>query len=192
MEQADGVSHLAADRSDTPGAMVRRIRPDEGALLRGLRLRALADAPEAFGQGLEDAKAQPDAEWAQAARQGSRGESRAWLIAEADTPSGAGRGPVGLILGRRRPPDTLMIFSMWVDPAARRRGIGRLLVDEVMRWGRSWGASRAVLWVFAANEPAIRFYERLDFAVELEGDDVASGHAYGALAMSRPIDVAED
>jgi RimJ/RimL family protein N-acetyltransferase len=45
-----------------------------------------------------------------------------------------------------------------------------------------------VLWVFAANEPAIRFYERLGFAVELEGDDSASGRAYGALAMSRHVD----
>jgi GNAT superfamily N-acetyltransferase len=183
-------------RDARAGAMlrVRRIRADEGALLRDLRLRALADAPEAFGQGLPDAEAQPDAAWTQAARQASAGDSRIWLIAEegavdhdaADVPR-----PVGLVQGRRRPPDTLLIFSMWVDPAGRRRGTGRVLVDEVTSWGRSWGARRAVLWVFAVNEPAIRFYEKLDFSAELEGEDAASGHAYGAVAMSRPIVDAE-
>ena len=177
---------------------VRRIRADEGPLLRDLRLRALADAPEAFGQALQDAQAQPDAEWTQAARQASGGDSRIWLIAEADaggtdTDEDAAtdaRRPIGLVQGRRRPPDTLLIFSMWVDPAARRQGIGRVLVDEATAWGRSWGATRALLWVFAVNEPATRFYERLGFTAELEGEDAASGHAYGAVAMSRPIEVA--
>src|ERR671917_264257 len=64
-------------RRDACVAMVtvRRIRADEGPLLRDLRLRALADAPEAFGQALQDAQAQPDAEWTQAARQASGGDS---------------------------------------------------------------------------------------------------------------------
>jgi GNAT superfamily N-acetyltransferase len=169
-------------------ATVRRIRADEGAVLRDLRLRALADAPEAFGQAFTDAQAQADSDWTQAARQGSGGDSRAWLIAEAEDEEDGGGVPVGLVLGRRRPPDTLMVFSMWVDPVRRRQGIGRLLVDAITDWARSWGARRMVLWVFAANEPAIRFYERLGFAVELEGDDSASGRAYGALAMSRHVD----
>ena len=44
-----------------------------------------------------------------------------------------------------------------------------------------------MLWVFGGNEPAIRFYERLGFAVEQDTDDAATGRGYGALAMSRPI-----
>jgi hypothetical protein len=44
-----------------------------------------------------------------------------------------------------------------------------------------------VLWVFASNEPAVRFYLRLGYAVEDAGDDARTGAQYGALAMSRSI-----
>ena len=169
-------------------ASVRRIRADEWALLRELRLRALEDAPEAFGQTLDDARARPDEEWTQAARQGSAGDSRVWLIAEADANDGATAArPVGIVQARRRPPDDVMIFSMWVDTEARRRGVGRLLIEAVERWAASWGGRRMVLWVFPANEGAVRFYERIGFTVDPDGPDAESGRSYGALAMSREV-----
>jgi GNAT superfamily N-acetyltransferase len=166
--------------------VVRRIRPGDGQLLRSLRLRALSDAPEAFGQTVEDAAARPPDEWDAAARAAAEGERRAWLVAEDD-----GGRSIGLVLGRRRPPDTLMVFSMWVDPTVRRGGVGRALVDAISEWGASWGARRLVLWVYAGNEPAIRFYRSLGLEVEPEGDDAVSGAGYGALAMSRAIAPAE-
>ena len=39
----------------------------------------------------------------------------------------------------------------------------------------------------STNEPAIRFYRRLGFEVELDTPDAESGRTYGALAMSRRI-----
>jgi RimJ/RimL family protein N-acetyltransferase len=161
---------------------VRRIRPEEWATLRELRLRSLRDAPEAFGQTHEQADQQPDDEWQSAARAASSGERRAWFLAEDD------RGePVGLVLGRRRPPHDCLLFSMWVDPAVRHGGTGRRLVQAVADWGARWGARRVVLWVILGNEGALRFYERIGFRRLEEGPDAESGIAYGALAMERPV-----
>jgi GNAT superfamily N-acetyltransferase len=191
---------------------IRRIRGDEGPLLRTLRLRSLAEAPEAFGQTLEEAIGRPDDEWAAQARQAAEGDRRAWFIAELPLDRSDGRGsvelggeapggrvgarspldpdvgdrtPVGLVLGRRRPPDTALVFSMWVDPRVRRRGIGALLIDAIDDWAERWGAASTLLWVFAANEPAIRFYQRIGFEVETTGPEADAGVPYGAFAMRR-------
>jgi len=166
---------------------IRRIGPDDGPVLRDLRLRSLAESPEAFGQQVDDAATQSDAEWAAAARVASQGERRAWFIAEAVGGAAGLPRTLGLVLGRRRPPDTLMIFSMWVDPAARRTGLGARLIATAETWARTWGGRSSVLWVFAGNEPAIRFYDRIGFSVHSDGEDARTGAAYGALAMSRSI-----
>jgi GNAT superfamily N-acetyltransferase len=164
---------------------VRRILPDDWALLRELRLASLRDAPEAFGQRYENAAAQPEADWRSAARASAGGDRRAWFLARS-TESAAERD-VGLVQARRRPPADCLLFSMWVAPEARRTGAGRLLVDAVSAWAAAWGGHRVILWVFGANEGALRFYERIGFHVLSDGPDVESGRSFGALAMERPI-----
>lgn len=170
---------------------VRRIRDDEAPLLREVRLRALADAPEAFGQTVAEAASRSDDEWRQQARQSAAGDRRAWFLAEVWSAAAESR-LVGIVNGRRRPPEDLLVFSMWVDPQLRRLGIGRRLIDAIDAWGHAWDARRTVLWVFAANESAIRFYRSLGFDVESEGPDGEIGRSYGALAMSRATSPGED
>jgi len=164
---------------------IRRIDPDEWAVLREMRLASLLDAPEAFGQRYETAASEPEAEWRSAARASSSGERRAWFIARGGV--GAGARDVGLVQARRRPPTDCLLFSMWVAPGARRSGAGRHLVDAVAAWAAGWGGKRVVLWVFGANEGALRFYERLGFRVVADGADAESGRAFGALAMELSI-----
>ena len=54
------------------------------------------------------------------------------------------------------------ITQLYLDPAARGRGIGRILVEAAML-----ATDRLDLWCFAENLPARAFYERLGFvAVE--------------------------
>jgi GNAT superfamily N-acetyltransferase len=159
---------------------VRRIQPDEWALLKELRLRALKDSPQAFGQSYESAESEPDEEWRSTARAAAEGDRRAWFIARDDDPAAT---EVGLVQARRRPPDECLVFSMWVAPAARRGGVGRALIDAAADWARSWGARRIVLWVTGLNESAVRFYERLGFTLVNEGPDAESGRAFGAFAM---------
>ena len=160
----------------------RRIQPFDWALLRELRLASLLDAPEAFGQRYETAASEPETEWRSSARASSSGDRRAWFIAEA--PGAAN----GLVQARRRSPADCLVFSMWVAPAARRGGVGNALIHTVAEWARGWGATRIVLWVFGANDGALRFYQRLGFRIIPDGMDADSGRSFGAFAMELPLD----
>jgi len=160
---------------------IRRIRSDEGMVLRDLRLRSLIDAPVAFGQRLDEARALPDAHWIRTARAGSRGRGHAWYVAMTD------RTTVGLVHGRHRPPSSLLLFSMWVDPLVRGRGIAHGLIDALEAWAVTWHATETVLWVYPSNEAAIGLYRSMGFRILRADEDAAVGSRFGALAMRREI-----
>jgi len=162
---------------------ISRIGPEDWTLLRDLRLRSLLDAPDAFGQRYENAAAETDDEWQATARASSSGNRRVWFIAR-----GQAGAAVGLVQARRRPETDCLLFSMWVAPESRRAGVGAALVTAVRTWAAGWGARRVVLWVFGANESALRFYQHIGFRMLTEGSDAESGHAFGALAMELPVE----
>jgi len=56
------------------------------------------------------------------------------------------------------------IHDVFVKPQFRRRGVGRRLVDEILRWLRQRGVNLVELTV-AANNDAVPFWERLGFRV---------------------------
>jgi ribosomal protein S18 acetylase RimI-like enzyme len=165
---------------------IERIGPGQGELLRDVRLRALRDAPYAFGTRYEDAINEPPGDWTATARACARGNSRAYFLALDRRPDGR-QSTVGMVQARRRPPTDCLLFSMWVAPEVRRAGVGRALVQAVADWGAGWGARRVVLWVTNVNDGAQRFYERIGFNVLREGPEAESGRGYDALAMERPI-----
>ena len=43
---------------------------------------------------------------------------------------------------------------MWTAPATRRSGLGRGLVEAVLDWAASTGATAVELWVTRDNDPA--------------------------------------
>jgi len=136
---------------------VRRIRPAEWARLRALRVHALADAPLAFGSTLSQEEAFPESIWRERAAGGAAGEDRATFIAEQD---GRWIGlATGLITGLADP----MLVGMFVDGSARRRGVAVALIESVVGWVQSRGATRLVLWVTSGNEAAIALYRRCGF-----------------------------
>jgi ribosomal protein S18 acetylase RimI-like enzyme len=55
------------------------------------------------------------------------------------------------------------IDSLVVTARARRGGAGRRLVEAAAAWGRAKGAEELLLTVWAGNDAADRFYERLGF-----------------------------
>lgn len=160
---------------------IRRIKPEDGLVLRDLRLRSIADAPDAFGQPLAEAHGRPESEWHRSARQASHGDNRTWLIAESDV------GPIGLVQGRKRRPSTLLLFSMWVDPALRRLGVGRMMIGSLEAWATAWNANETILWVLGANSSALDFYRDLGFDAIRSGQDAESGARFAAIAMRRDI-----
>ena len=115
-------------------------------------MRALAEAPEAFAQSLADALLLTDEQWKERLEPTYE---RAWFVEEA--PSGEF---VGSAVGFFDPDARLAYLGgMWVDPAHRRLGIGRMLVEQVESWARERGATRIELGVNAATLAAVRLYE---------------------------------
>jgi len=137
---------------------IRRIRADEGPLLRALRLRALAEAPMAFGSTLAHEQGYPPDLWRERATGASGGCDRATFIAECDGPW------VGLATGiaRSEHQQSLepLLVGMFVDSTVRRLGVGVGLVEAVSGWARACGASRLALWVTSGNDPAVALYHR--------------------------------
>lgn len=148
-------------RSGGPPVEIRRIRADEGLRLREVRLRALAEAPMAFGSTLAREQAFPESAWHERAVGGASGSDRATFIAEE-----AGRF-VGMATGVARHPDGLdhspMLIAMFVDSTQRGRGVGAALVENVTEWARTLAAQHLYLWATSTNRPAITLYEKCGF-----------------------------
>ncbi len=146
-------SHTGApDAGD--GFVVRRVRQDEWRELRALRLRALADAPDAFGATLAEAEAEPDEAWQERAA-----AARVTLVAEVD-----GR-LVGMAAGGTAPidPSSAALYSMWVEPDHRGTGVASAIVGAIVDWATGAGYQGLGLGVTTTNARAIAFYERLGF-----------------------------
>jgi ribosomal protein S18 acetylase RimI-like enzyme len=133
--------------------MIARLRPGEGARLRAVRLRALADEPDAFGSTLADAERRSAEDWE---AQLEALPTFVWHEGDAD---------VGMVRGAPHDadPEAGYLISMWVAPEARGRGVGGALIAEVIAWARGRGLRRLVLDVGAHNGSARRLYERAGF-----------------------------
>lgn len=57
-------------------------------------------------------------------------------------------------------PQAAMLRAIHLEPAERGRGTGRALMLDALHTMRSWGYTRAALWVLRDNAHARRFYER--------------------------------
>jgi GNAT superfamily N-acetyltransferase len=82
---------------------------------------------------------------------------------------------------------TVMIGGMWVAPAYRRQGLGRILMEAVMTWAESQGAERLELGVVEGNVPAISLYERLGFKIVDRPMPPMPDDAHHFLFMERDI-----
>lgn len=133
--------------------MIERLRPGDGPRLRALRLRALADAPDAFGSTLEGAEGRSTEDWE---AQVERLPTFVWREGDAD---------LGMVRGtpHDRDPETAYLISMWVAPEARGRGVGVALVGALVAWARGRGYQHVVLDVAEENVGARRLYERCGF-----------------------------
>jgi len=130
------------------------------ALFKSIRLRALQDSPGAFGSNYAWESQLPDAEWMNRIRRWNGNSGIGYLAVEKGIPCGI----AGCLLHDDDDPAAAQLISMWVAPAHRQLGVGRLLVEEVIRWARSRGALRLQLMVTGRNDSAICFYQHLGFA----------------------------
>lgn len=149
---------MAAARH-TGEAGVRPLGAHEWQLYRTLRLRSLADAPEAFGMPLAEAEARTADDWAWLVKLGSTSGRDCPLLAQ------LGGTPLGLAWAKVDASDASIVnlFQVWVAPEARGRGLAVALLDAALGWARSRGARAMQLGVVCGNEAARQLYERAGF-----------------------------
>lgn len=136
---------------------IRVVAPEDWRTWRDLRLRALADSPDSFGETLDRATARDDADWRTSVA--ARG-NRICLVATHD---GVAVGMTVAVIAPESP-RTANLYAMWVAPEARRQGAARALLDAVVRWSRFAGAQELVLRVTDTNIVARRLYRDTGFA----------------------------
>jgi predicted GNAT family acetyltransferase len=126
----------------------RRLTPDDWAVLRDIRLRALADSPDAFGSTVERERDFSEKEWRRrlvrpvyAVLDGER----AVAMAGAFTDDGR-----------------TQVWGMWTDPAHRGRGYARALLDALVGQAVAEGTPVS-LHVNVANPVARAVYESYGF-----------------------------
>ncbi|MEM9634935.1 MAG: GNAT family N-acetyltransferase [Pseudomonadota bacterium] len=121
---------------------------------RAVRLRALADTPDAFLRTFAEEEAFPEEDWRRRLSSGAK-----TFVAVLDG------SDVGLVTGayRRDQSGVAGLVGMWVAPEARQRGIGLALVQRVIDWAQTAGFEQLILDVADSNLSAISLYERAGF-----------------------------
>jgi RimJ/RimL family protein N-acetyltransferase len=143
-------------------AEIEVVRAGEGDLpaVIATRLRALTDAPEAFGSTLERERSLTRAQWLVRMQRGP------WWLARPSPPSAPSPvAPVGLVAACPDPdvPEHTQLVSMWVAAEARGGPAAPALVTAVVDWAAGEDHPAVVLWVVSANERARRLYSRMGF-----------------------------
>jgi ribosomal protein S18 acetylase RimI-like enzyme len=160
---------------------VRTARPDEWRRVRDLRLRALADSPDAFGSTFERERAHAKREWLHWISGWERAVNRLVVAVDGDE-------WIGIAVGSHTGDDERAhLYAMWVDPRARRTGVGRRLVDAVLAWAGAEGATEIELGATATNRAAVEFYEGLGFADTGERRALRDGSPLEVVVMRRDL-----
>jgi ribosomal protein S18 acetylase RimI-like enzyme len=167
---------------------IRGVRAGEWEKFRELRLAALRDAPDAFGESYDEAAARPDAYWRERTAKGARPESRIFVAQARD---GAWIGITRLALVDESTDEEPLpaqvdvlpaaeLLSVFVRPQWRGggdAGVATRLIGETCEWARAeFGAAWAMLDVRDDNGRALGFYRRLGFVdtgIRLPTDDAA-------------------
>ena len=154
--------------------LVTRLAPGQWPTLRRARLRALEDAPYAFGSTWEEESDRPDEWWMTST------DSLVWFVAEeAGEPVGLAAGLTPGITG-----GSPEVISMWVDAAHRGSGVADALLGALFEWAGGQGAGALALNVAEDNDRARRFYQKAGFLPTGRRQPLASRPAVSTMELS--------
>jgi ribosomal protein S18 acetylase RimI-like enzyme len=166
--------------------LVRQLTAEDAAVFQELRLRALREVPSAFASSVEEEE-----------------DLELHVISERLIPS-----PNHCVLGAfandaligitgvyrenlRNLSHKVVIWGMYVDGSHRGHGVGRLLLDEAIRFAMSIsGVSLAKLTVNASNREATALYAAAgftEFGRELDSLRIGD-HSYDEILLARAIE----
>lgn len=162
--------------------VLEQITMQNASVFKAVRLRALQDTPSAFGSTYAKESQFADSEWVKRAGN-MNGERSVGFIA---MDAGEACGIAACFLDQDDATHAHLI-SMWTAPTHRQRGVGRLLVNEIVKWGRQRQVHTLRLMVVCKNESAIKFYERLGFARTGRTEPYPNDPALTEYEMSRLV-----
>jgi ribosomal protein S18 acetylase RimI-like enzyme len=147
---------------------LRRLAPDDWETFRDIRLRSLADSPDAFSSTLEREQTFTEDDW--------RRRLSGPVYAVTDP------GPVA-VGGIFDDDGALHVWGMWTDPAHRGRGHARRILDALIPAGTA-----ARLDVNITNGDARTVYERYGFVAtgDVEPLRPGSDQRVERMVLSRP------
>ena len=132
---------------------VTRLAEADWRVFADLRLRALTDTLGTDDPQYREEVVFTSAQW------------RRRLRAHAQFAARVGDQLVGVIGAQRASVESVYLYSLWLEPAARGRGLGYALTMAAVEWARSENVRVVTLRVEAANAAARAVYEHLGFDV---------------------------
>lgn len=145
---------------------IAELTPRDWAEFRDIRMRALADAPDAFGVVLADVERAPEETW-----RSRLAAPDPILVVRIDGSSVA-------MGGGWLPPDQpglMAVWGMWTAPEARGHGHARSLITWLLDYAGQHGIGTAELHVTEGNDIARRLYEECDFEATGEWEPLREG-----------------
>jgi len=133
---------------------VEEISPGQWDRLRELRLRALRESSEWFAARVEVEELKSESEWRALCSEES------WRTF---VENGRDIALMGVSVAEPIRGCDCWLFSCWIEPEYRGKGIMDLMIKELDAISREKGWSKQGLGVWPNNERAIRAYERLGF-----------------------------
>jgi GNAT superfamily N-acetyltransferase len=161
---------------------LRRLEPHDVSLHRELRLRALQEAPDSFGETFADAVARPSSYWENLTRSVTEFGHVMFLAYEGDDVLGSTYG-----LLDRDQSEVGRVGGMWVEPTWRRRGIGCALLQQVFHWAREHGLRRLALWAPSHSPAALALYGQAGFRETGKRRPLPTNPTLQILEMEAPV-----
>lgn len=149
---------------------VTRLGETDWRAFAGMRLRALAESLGENAPSYRYEAAFTAAQWRRRLREHAQ-------FAALD-----GGRAVGLIAAQQQNAETVYLYSLWLDPTARGRGLARRLVAAALDWARTARVRTVRLRVAIDNAAARGVYESLGFIVA--DDQTASENEELAMSLS--------
>jgi len=162
--------------------ILHQITPDMALLYKKVRLRALQDSPSAFGSTYLRESQFTDEEWDARARNVDGKRAVGYLAVDGEEYCG-----IAACFLDETELQKADLVSMWVAPEYRKAGVGRLLVDAIVRWAADRGVESLRLMVTSRNDAAIEFYKRLGFSMTGRTEPYPNDPALFEYEMVKPI-----
>ena len=175
------------ERETSTTFQIKPIDPEKWAEYKKIRLEALQNDPHAFGASYDQETELPDEAW-QWRLEMSRQENSPSIFFAAEDIQGDFVGMVGAfqIEGNR-----WEMASMYVDPIARGKGIGKKLVDALLQSVEARSdISSLELMVNTKQDDAVKLYQATGFSIArtAAGQVMGNGEKHDEYVMVKNLD----